>query len=484
MSTDPTIDDWFDADDEPADSDRPAGTDDWFDAEPDTDGTPERTTRRPFLRETTDGMVAFDQGRYDPRFEYGYVWGAANASWENVFDEDEVEDLPEDKWRLFENKRAGVSTVGRIYAALLMWHTLTTDQLSSMLDVPTKAVELHCSILANFGAISRGRMTSRLYVKPPQVWGIRSWPKAKQVLSVVVPDVNLAITAGNRPASQTVHAAYHNVYAAELAMRAAEQVPGVAVALGPHVSHYRGMGGSDEAAYADGSLVLDNGAIAAIEMITTSATQGPKRDRRLRALAARPGSETGLHVVYVGASRNDREFGQMLPRLRAEYEEASRRAYGRYTSDALQRVYYVNWIDWFPGTHRATDAFRRLTVTRLSDGAQIDLADLAKLDLPAFLRAPIGAAASLAAAVTPGSTVPVHYTNGAVIKPPAIAMAEWLSKHNDRRSPNGEYVGALNATKGNQRYLDKRADHATKKREKRLAKQAALAARRAAEAVA
>ena len=147
-------------------------------------------------------------------------------------------------------------------------------------------------------------------------------------------------------------------------------------------------------------------------------------------------------------------------------------------------VYYVNWIDWFPGTHRATDAFRRLTVTRLSDGAQIDLADLAKLDLPAFLRAPIGAAASLAAAVTPGSTVPVHYTNGAVIKPPAIAMAEWLSKHNDRRSPNGEYVGALNATKGNQRYLDKRADHATKKREKRLAKQAALAARRAAEAVA
>lgn len=392
--------------------------DDWL-----ADDEEDWLAERPAGEVADAGTPTFDQDRYDPMYQLRYVWGAANAGWEPVDDPDE---LPADLYKILENKTGGVSPTGRIYAALLMWHTLTTDQIASMLDMPTGAVENRCDALAAIGAISRGRMTSLIKVRAPRVWSICHWDRAKAVLAAIAPETRLAVTAGTPVASQTPHAAYHNVYAAELALRAIEQITRVAVAFGPHLAHYRGMAGYEGGAYADGALVLDNGATIAVEVITSSHTKAmhDARDTRLKILSQRTGAETGLHVVYVGASRYHREHAGMLVKLRAAFQDTNR-FYGPHAADALNRVFYAKWTDWFPSAHHSTAAFRTLRATRLIDGTEHDLVTFADVDFPARLKAPIVAAPYTAAAIVASSTNAVTYTVRGDLKPPAEAVAKW-----------------------------------------------------------
>jgi hypothetical protein len=408
-------DDWFEDDQAPA-----PVADDWF-ASGDID-----TSRNV---------------RYDPMYEYAFMWGSANASWDNTTAGSRQRDILD--YRVLACPDGSLSLAGATFACLVMWHTLTTDQVAAMTGQNTLTAEKTLRGLASIGAIRRGVITQASDVisrSPlPEVWSLRAWAERSRCLEALRFDTRLAIDAATEMSrGMTPNAAFHNVLVAEVAMSISEHSTGVASVFGPHLGSYRAITSQSAASgFADGAVVLKNGATIAIEMQTAKRSDPAHMERHLRTLAAASYEKTGLSVVYVAASRDGREGGSatQLRRSLASLIEGRietlsngdvvKRApayLGPYAKEAQERLYVVDWADWFPSAHVASDQLRTMTARRLSDGAEIQLSDLAAVVLPDRLKAPLDAAPLLAASMSPGRSRPVIYTTRSRLRPPLEAM--------------------------------------------------------------
>jgi hypothetical protein len=405
--------DWFA--DEPVEL-----TDDWF-----TDGTTDTSSN----------------GRFDPMHELVFMWGSANAAWDNGTAKRLDRDILD--YRVLACPDGSLSLAGATFACFVMWHTLTTDQVAAMTGQNTLTAEKTLRGLATLGAIRRGVITQAADVisrSPlPEVWSLRAWSARTRCLEALRADTRLAIDAATEMSrGMTPNAAFHNVLLAEVAMSISEHSAGVASVFGPHLGSYRAMTSQKAAAgFADGAVILRNGATLALEMQTAKRTDPAHMERHLRTLAAAPYAKTGLSVVYVGAARDGRE-GKPLTQLKQSFKtiiegRTERTDDGRhvkkdppylgpYAKEAQERLFVVEWEDWFPSAHTVSDGLRTLTARRLCDGAEVNLADLADVTLPERLQAPVKAAPLLAAAMSPGRTKPVIYTGRSRLRPPLEVM--------------------------------------------------------------
>jgi len=189
----------------------------------------------------------------------------------------------------------------------------------------------------------------------------------------------------------------HNVLTAELALRAAEFLP-VGTVLGERQSQvntlaYTSVGVPEPPGRsqqtADAVLVRPDGLRIAVEMTASVGATGFARKAEMwaRTLARRPLADTGLVVVFVVADRvgDGHGMGQSMGNsVRKKVARAVRLNPGVASNRTAERMFVVDWQDWFPNRGELADDFLWLRAQRPTglNGAW-EVADLLDvLDVP------------------------------------------------------------------------------------------------------
>lgn len=186
----------------------------------------------------------------------------------------------------------------------------------------------------------------------------------------------------------------HNVLTAELALRAAEFLPlgtvlGERQASVPLLAYASAglpepPGGTQQAG--DAVFVRPDGVRIVIEL-TASWSRFTERKAEMwaRTLARRPFEESGIIVVFVVANRTDagsRKSGRnsIGVQVRKSISRVSRVvAPGIGANRTAERMFVVDWRDWFPARHEASPEFLLLQAQRPS-GANGEWEDASLLD--------------------------------------------------------------------------------------------------------
>jgi hypothetical protein len=170
----------------------------------------------------------------------------------------------------------------------------------------------------------------------------------------------------------------HNVLTAELALRAAEFLT-IGTVLGERQAHVNTLaytaqglpeppGRSQQTA--DAVIVRGDGLRIAVETTASVGSAGftRKAEAWARTLSRRALDDTGLVVVFVVADRTSAEGehgrGTLLSSVRKKVARATRLIPGTASNRTADRMFVVEWRDWFPARGEASDDFLSLRAQR------------------------------------------------------------------------------------------------------------------------
>lgn len=171
----------------------------------------------------------------------------------------------------------------------------------------------------------------------------------------------------------------HNVLTAELALRAAEFLR-IGTVLGERQAHVNTLayaaqglpeppGRSQQTA--DAVIVREDGLRIAVETTASVGSAGFTRKAEMwaRTLARRSQNDTGLVVVFVVADRTASEQGEhgrgtLLATVRKKVARAARLIPGTASNRTADRMFVVEWRDWFPARGEASEDFLALRAQR------------------------------------------------------------------------------------------------------------------------
>ncbi|MBN9214698.1 MAG: hypothetical protein J0J04_07780 [Microbacterium sp.] len=175
----------------------------------------------------------------------------------------------------------------------------------------------------------------------------------------------------------------HNVLTAELILRVAEHLP-VATALGERQSlmrdiAYRATGtdvppGLVNSQKAGDAVIVRGDGIRIVVETTASWSKAAEQKAFLwaEAMERRPLSESGFIVVFVVSDRTNAGRGSRRS-LDAEVRKGISRAVrfrpGTVHNRTAERMFVVDWRDWFPARHEVSDDFLMLSAQRPSGPA-------------------------------------------------------------------------------------------------------------------
>lgn len=202
----------------------------------------------------------------------------------------------------------------------------------------------------------------------------------------------------------------HNVLTAELVLRIAEHLP-VITALGERQAlltdiAYRGTGAdvppqlTTTQKGGDAVIVRPDGVRVVIE-VTASWSKTAERKALLWAesMERRSLDDAGFVVVFVVADRTNAGLGSrrsLDPQVRKGVARTTRLRPGTARNRTADRMFVVDWRDWFPGRHLVSDDFLFLTAARPTGPAgaweQVSLFDDAKIPSPRAMPAPTAVA--------------------------------------------------------------------------------------------
>lgn len=202
----------------------------------------------------------------------------------------------------------------------------------------------------------------------------------------------------------------HNVLTAELALRVAEHLP-VATILGERQAGmadlaYRGCGLEVPPTLArsqkagDAVIVRADGVRIVVE-VTASWSKAAEQKALLWAntLERRSLAESGIIVLFVVADRTNAGDGSrrsLTPTARKGVASAARFRPGTIHNRTAERMFVVDWRDWFPARGQASDDFLFLTAQRPSGPAgaweTVSLLDPAEVPAPDRMSEPTAVA--------------------------------------------------------------------------------------------
>lgn len=195
----------------------------------------------------------------------------------------------------------------------------------------------------------------------------------------------------------------HNVLTTELALRVSEFLR-VGTVLGERQAHVNTLaytsvglpeppGRSQQTA--DAVIIRRDGVRIAVELTASVGTSGFQRKAEMwaRLLERRAYDDTGLVVVFIVADRaagavTDRNNGGLHLTVRKQVARAARLYPGTSLNRTADRMFVIDWRDWFPARGEASDDFLRLRAQRPTgtQGEWIPADLLDEFDVPAPTR--------------------------------------------------------------------------------------------------
>ena len=256
----------------------------------------------------------------------------------------------------------------RMVAATMMWRTLTTEQLAAFTGdpdatghrgdyLPKRVKNLIAADLLQYGVLARLLDPVPALVRRTDM---PRWDSQSRYLSF---GDWLSVTAGRRVADGGARFERHAVMLNELSLRAAEFTDLQAV-LGESLCKVGEFMPVESTRTADALWVRRDGFQIAIEMTTgLNANVDEKVDAWAKALAADP--TRGTAVVFVCARQNTAK-DRIVPRVQSAIARAATASMDRMTAKVAQRMFYVDWSDWFPRGGLVSSRFPSLPVFALN----------------------------------------------------------------------------------------------------------------------
>lgn len=285
----------------------------------------------------------------------------------------------------------------RVVSMIFQWHQLTTSQIASLLSVPFSSANSCLNLLYSSGLIIKSNPTLNLaqtqkrhdlpHYGTGYVWQMNR--KAIQGLTQSQRGINqisawqdgidspidwLLATAGNdltRGSNASNHptAIRHNLFCAELALRAQESCPSIIGAWGEQVSEAKRIINSDledvKSNVADVILVQSNGDLVVVEASGAANIDTEERRRVLSrkvsswALVAER-SDFNIKFVFVNFSTavSREKFYEVI----GLGVDAVDKLYtgGKKARIAKESVHAVHAQDWFPMAQSVSEGFPRM----------------------------------------------------------------------------------------------------------------------------
>ena len=294
-----------------------------------------------------------------------------------------------------------------LLGVLSSWRTVTAEQAAAFAGVsPSSASHLrtigdlfaldlidtgHVSVPAATSAASRGALYR---------------PSASTAFHTLIePEMTypewVSVTGGTRFLTGGQYDR-HNVLTAELALRLAEFVD-IGTVLGERQAHVNTLaytacglpappGRSQQTA--DAVVVRPDGLRIAVETTASVGATGfsRKAESWSRTLARRPLQESGLVVLFVITDRTNAGAGSrhsLGSTVRKAVSRAVRLNPGVMSNRTAERMFVVDWREWFPARHLASDDFLTMRAERPSgvhgEWETVDMLNALDVPTPAAL---------------------------------------------------------------------------------------------------
>ncbi|MFC4225418.1 hypothetical protein [Lysinibacter cavernae] len=287
------------------------------------------------------------------------------------------------------NRKDAVDRLERLWGSKLdvlgildHWRTATVEQVAAFAGNERIASDRGSIIkdLFTLDLIDRGAMQSALphrqtaqrmqFLRPTRSTSFNRLIKPKMTYAELV-----SVTAG-RPFLTGGQYDRHNVLSTELALRVAE-FTNVSAVLGEKVSDgatvaFEGWG--QQVAYPGaghrGDLtILRRDGLRIVVEVTASVNNAfnKKVEKWARLLSTRTMAETGFVVVFVAAESPDTKLhseGSVITQIRNGISRATRVYPGVGTNRTAERIFCVDWREWFPEPHASTNGFPVLVARR------------------------------------------------------------------------------------------------------------------------
>lgn len=238
----------------------------------------------------------------------------------------------------------------RMVAATMMWRTLTTEQLAAFTGdadsrghrgdyLPKRVKNLVAADLLQYGVLARLLDPVPALVRRTDM---PRWDSQSRHLSF---GDWLSVTAGRRVADGGARFERHAIMLNELSLRVAEYTDLHAV-LGESMGRLREIMPVDSGRIADAVWVRRDGFQIAVEMTTgVNSNIDDKVEAWAQALAA--DTSRGTAVLFVCARQNTMK-DRIVPRVQNAIARAATASMDRMTARVAQRMFYIDWGDWFP----------------------------------------------------------------------------------------------------------------------------------------
>jgi len=267
----------------------------------------------------------------------------------------------------------------RVIAALAGWHHLGAKQLAAFIGYPHRNIGRYLKPLFDAGLVERGA-----YPKQDMLWRtnylyrLRIDRPLRNFMSQISETDRRRITAGEEVGAggQPVR---HNLLAAELALRAAELVPGTVAVFPETVStpaRLLGHLGYTDTWRADFTIVRADGLRIVVELTRARRRTGieEKMARWARILSRHHWNETGVVVVFVNAAVPNEggiadtraEHKWLAGQMRRAYNnvlsvdglsDSAGKALTRNVELARAQIHLASWMDWFPAGRDTNQPF-------------------------------------------------------------------------------------------------------------------------------
>jgi hypothetical protein len=267
--------------------------------------------------------------------------------------------------------------VERAIAILTTWRVLTTHQFAAFAGMSRKKVSPLLKSMLEAGLLERGVMKARFEIGRaiPYLWRLRRGEELSAWMKALSPQRAWGITLGGDMGAGGHDR--HDILAAEIALRAAEVIPGLQGILGERAAGAKELftDHPDTRIRGDVVIVREDGLRIVLEITTQPKIRevSKKMARWARMLGERGGpNATGVVVVFVAAN-HERTAGTLQSlknnhdlALVAHAMGAAGPAPPEHVRMARAGVFLAHWQDWFPAQSFISEDFADLLVSYAS----------------------------------------------------------------------------------------------------------------------
>lgn len=298
----------------------------------------------------------------------------------------------------------------RLVSMIFQWHQLTTAQVASILDVPFSKADSRLNLLYSAGILIKSdpvlnlRSASRREDLPHygagHVWqlnrkGIKGLTQSNRGVGQIAawqdgidnPIEWLLATAGGdltRGSNASNHptAIRHNLFCAELALRAMESCPSIIGAWGEQVSEAKRIVASDledvRSNVADIILVQSNGDLVVVEASGAGSIDTEERRRvfsRKVSSWALVSERADFNIKFVFVNFSDTATREKFSEIVSLGAEAVDTLYtgGKRARLAKESIHVVDAHDWFPMAQSISAGFPRMYAWNVMSESHVPL---------------------------------------------------------------------------------------------------------------